>query len=187
MKTLLTFHVQTALEYITHPSLIPDFADDIIIALVQQAVANDYSLALSYFYSVQPVIKSSRAMELLFRAMAHTDISEALLFSRTQPDHTRELLFQQLVTVALENRSDVDGQPNQSSELAFLPFDTMEERWFDEYLSTGEGRSLKKAKDTILIRKIACDRFDEVRTHKASGQLGAVLEGIKSGTEGHGE
>ncbi|KAK5995447.1 Protein ELYS [Cladobotryum mycophilum] len=165
-----------ALEYISHPSLIADFADDIIITLVQRA-SHDYGLALSYFYAVQPILKSPKALELLFTAMVRTNVTEALLYSRTHPEHVREILFRQLIAKSLEG-----NHSNQADELPFLPFDRAEETWFEEYLSTGEGRNLKKGKDTLLIRKIASDQFADIRTLRASGQWGAVLEGIKAGT-----
>lgn len=161
-----------------HPSLISDFADDIIIALVEHATDGDYDLALAYFHTVQPVLKTSRALELIFGAIAQTNVTEALLYSRTFPEHTREQLFRQMVAETLGNKSD------QADELAFLPFDSVEEAWFEEYLSTGDGRNLKKAKDTLLVRKIASDRFGEIRTQRTSSQWGPVLEGIKLGIEG---
>ncbi|KND86808.1 Uncharacterized protein ely5 [Tolypocladium ophioglossoides CBS 100239] len=177
---------QKALEYVAHPSLSPDFSDDIIITLVRHARDNDYSLALSYFYAVQPILKSSLALELLFDSMARTSVTEALLFSRAHAQHTREQLFRQWISSILDSSR---GQESSSriSELAFMPFDSAEEAWFEEYLSNGEGRNLKRAKDTLLIRKIACDRFAEVGKYRASGQWAAVLEGIKNGIEGHAD
>lgn len=148
---------------------------------MQHALDGDYGLALSYFHTVQPVLKSSKALELIFGAMAQTNITEALLCSRTYPEYTRELLFQQLIAETLGNKSE------QADELAFLPLDSLEEVWFEEYLSTGEGRNLKKAKDTLLVRKIASDRFGEIRTQRTSSQWGPVLEGIKLGIEGQFE
>jgi hypothetical protein len=113
--------------------------------------------------------------------MTQTNVTEALLYSRTYPEHTRELLFRQLIAETLGNKS------GQADELAFLPFDSTEEAWFDEYLSTGDGRNLKKAKDTLLVRKIASDRFEEIRSQRTSSQWGPVLEGIKSGIDGQFE
>ncbi|KAK2590569.1 hypothetical protein QQS21_011751 [Conoideocrella luteorostrata] len=172
-----------ALEYVAHPSLDPDFADDIVIALVKQASNDDFSLALSYYYSVQPIFKSSVALEMLFDAMARTNVTEALLYSRTYPQHAREQLFRRWVSTVLDTRSGEDLS-SRTSELAFTPLDSLEEAWFEEYLTVGEGRNLRKAKDTLLIRKIACDRFDEVGRYRAGGQWASILEGIKAGTEG---
>lgn len=175
MLTCLTA-AQKSLEYIAHPSLIPDFADDILSALVRHA--ND-QIALAYYYTVRPILNSASALELLFDAMVRTSITEALLFSRTQPEHTREVLFQRLLSVALGGK-----HRDVSSEVAFLPFEDDEDTWFEEYLTNGDGRSLKKAKDTLLVRKIAGDRFEEMSQIRSGGQWGPVLEGIKAGTEG---
>ncbi|KAG6003093.1 hypothetical protein E4U21_002396 [Claviceps maximensis] len=174
----------TALEYVAHPSLKPDFADDIIIALVKQASNShtDFSLALSYFYCVQPILKSQVALELLFDAMARTNVTEALLYTRTHPPHAREQLFRRWVSSVLDTGRGEDLS-RRTGELAFMPFDPLEETWFEEYLTTGEGRNLKRAKDTLLIRKVACDKFDEIGRYRASGQWASVLDGIRMGTD----
>ncbi|KAI5458636.1 nuclear pore complex assembly-domain-containing protein [Mariannaea sp. PMI_226] len=177
-----------ALEYIAHPSLIPDFADDIITILVRHAQGNDYTLALSYFQAVQPILQTSVALELLFNAMARTSVPEALFYSRTHPAHTRELLFRQLIDAVLDGGSGSGEElAERASELAFLPLDSTEERWFEEYLTAGDGKSHKKAKDTLLIRKIACDQFSEVANLRNGGQWSGVLEGIKGGIGGQAD
>ncbi|PHH90233.1 hypothetical protein CDD83_4201 [Cordyceps sp. RAO-2017] len=177
---------QEALEYVAHPSLNPDFADDIIIALVRHTPDKDYSLALSYFYSVRPILKTSLALELLFEAMTRSNATEALFFSRTHPQHIREQLFRQWVRLVLEDHQS-KASPEQGSELAFMPLNPAEEAWFEEYLLTREGRNLTRAKDTLLIRKITCDRFTEIGKNNASGQWAAVLDGIRIGTGGRAD
>lgn len=172
---------QQALEYITHPSLIADFADDILVALIQHG--RDYSLGLSYYHTVQPILKTSKALELVFEALANTSIIEALLFSRTYPDSAREVLFQRLIRTSLDEKKPADS----TEELAFLPLEPIEETWFTEYLIHGEGKSLRKARDTVLIRRIANNQFVEVGQHKSTGGWAPILEGIRAGTEGHGE
>lgn len=127
-----------------------------------------------------PILSTSTALELLFDAMARTNTTEALLFSRTQPDYIREVLFGRLISVALG-----DKQADSRAELlAFLPFEGEEEAWFEEHLLHGEGRNLRRAKDTLLIRKIAGDKFSEIAHIKGAGQWGPILEGIKAGTDG---
>ncbi|KAF4948009.1 hypothetical protein FGADI_10004 [Fusarium gaditjirri] len=174
-----------ALEYISHPSVIPDFTDDIMTVLVHSAQDGDYSIALSYFYAVQPVFKTSAALELLFGAMANTNISEALFYSRTHPPHARELLFRQLIASVLD--SPHDELSERASQLTFLPFDKSEEAWFEEYLLHGNGKMHKKAKDTLVMRKIACDQFSDVAKIRHGGQWSGILEGIKGGINGHAE
>lgn len=171
-----------AIEYVAHPCLGADFADDILMTLVRHAPAGEQNLALAYFYSVQPILKSSAALELLFASMVQTSATEALLFSRTFPEPTRELLFQQLLKHAFgQGRGD---EASQAGEFLFFPFDTIEDAWLEQYLSSGDGRSLKKAKDMLLVRRIACDKFAEVGKYRANSQWAAVLDGIRGGLDG---
>lgn len=142
-------------------------------------------MVLSYFYSVRPILKTNEALELLFDAMVRTNATEALLFSRTFPQHTRELLFHQLAGTAFSTGRG-DEISNQAGELLFFPFDKEEDQWLEEFLSSGDGRNLKRAKDMLLARRIACDKFAEVGKYRANNQWAAVLEGIKGGTEGYG-
>ncbi|CAG9996156.1 unnamed protein product [Clonostachys byssicola] len=169
-----------ALEYVAHPSLTPDFSDEILTALIRHG--DDIKLALAYYHTVRPILKSSAALELLFDALAQTSVTEALLFTRTFSDYTREALFRRLVKVALDGES-VPG----ASEIALLPFEPEEETWFEEYLRSSEGRNLRKAEDTLLVRKITGDHITVARKYTGSGQWGPILAGIRSGTEGQDE
>ncbi|UNI17566.1 hypothetical protein JDV02_003896 [Purpureocillium takamizusanense] len=173
---------QRALEYVAHPSLTPDFADDIVVALVRHAEANDYSLALAYYHTVRPILKTSEALELLFDAMVRTDATEALLFSRTHPGHTREQLFRRWMGGVLD--AGKGDKAAHVTQLALMPFDATEEAWFEEYLTRGEGRNLRRAKDTLLMRMIACDRFADVSRVKGGGPWSGVIDGIRKGIEG---
>ncbi|PHH80796.1 hypothetical protein CDD80_6886 [Ophiocordyceps camponoti-rufipedis] len=172
---------QEALKFVAHPSLKPDFADEIISTLVRYA-PDDHGLALSYYYSMRPTLKTSSAMELLFDAMTGADATEALLFSRTHPQHTREQLFRRWVRSLLkEGRGE--GRSSQRDQLAFLPLDSAEESWLEHYLTNGEGRNLARAKDTLVVRKIASDRFEDACKQRASDRWVAVLDGIKRGVD----
>lgn len=151
--------------------------------LVTRASENDYTLPLSYFYAVQPNLQTSAALELFFSALAKTNITEALFYSRTHPLHTRELLFYRLVAVLDCEKGAEFGA--RASELAFLPFDATEDGWFEEYLTNGDGKNYKRAKDTLLIRKIACNRYSDVSKQRVGSQWAGVLEGIKGGINGH--
>lgn len=44
-----------------------------------------------------------------------------------------------------------------------LPFDEEEEEWFEKYLLDGKGKGLFGAKDTVIVRRIATGRGDDVR------------------------
>lgn len=183
---LTTVLAQKALEYITHPSLVPDFPDEIITALVRHAPDGDPTLALAYFNTVQPILRTSSALELLFEAMARTNVTEALLFSRARPEHSRQLLFEQLIGTVVASDHQA-GEIGSAGDLAFLPLEPIEEAWFEEYLINGDGKGLKRGKETLLARKIARGRLAEVGKQRVGGQWAPIVQGIRAGLEGHME
>ncbi|KAK2609583.1 hypothetical protein N8I77_003079 [Diaporthe amygdali] len=172
-----------ALQDLAHPSLSPEFADDIITVLVKNAEENDYSLALAYYHAVQPVLRKPESLSLLFGALARTSLTEAFYFSRAHPEQTRQLLFEQLIASVLEGSGhDV---ATRAAELVSLPLDSAEEQWFQEYLTNGNGRKLRKAKDTVLMRRVVTGRHAEsVGDRNLGGQWNVVLGGFKSGMGG---
>lgn len=191
-----------ALEYLAHPSLLPEFADNIVTVLVRHAENNDYSLALAYYAAVRPVLKTQEAVELLFEALSRTDVSEAFYYTRTLAGPARQQLFEQLVASVLKdaaggasnagssgsgngnntNNLDVAGR---SAELISLPLDPQEETWLRQYLTTGDGRKLKRAKDTMIMKKIVSGDVDLSEGSKSlSGPWGIVLQGFRHETGG---
>jgi hypothetical protein len=148
-------HSQFALEHLAHPSLPSEFADDIITVLVRHAKADDYSLPLAYYHTTQPVLQTSSALELLFGALARTSVTEALYFSRTYPEHTRQQLFEKLVASVLEHPEAVGAR---GKELVSLPLTGAEEKWFQEYVAVGEGRKNKNAKGVAQMRQVVTGR-----------------------------
>jgi hypothetical protein len=69
-------------------------------------------------------------------------------------------MFEMLISLVLNNSSH-DTVADRSMELVNLPFTAEEEGWFEDYLSNGEGRTIRKASDTLVIRKIGTGRFTE--------------------------
>jgi hypothetical protein len=172
-----------ALDYLAHPSLLPEFADDIVIILVKHASKDgDYTLPLAYWHTVQPVLKNPTAVELLFDALSRSSVSEALQFSRTKPEAAREQLFQRLVRNVLGDARN-DDSAERASELASLPFNPIEDGWFRDYLSSGDGKRLKVARDTLLMRRIATGEGGGVPAGD-KGTWSVVMEGFKTGSGG---
>ena len=186
-----------ALEYLAHPSLLPEFADNIMTVLVRHAENGDYSLALAYYAAVQPVLKTQEAVELLFEAMSRTDVSEAFYYTRTLAEPARQQLFEQLVASVLREASggssasggggagaDVDAA-GRAAELIGLPLDAQEETWLRTFLTSGDGRKLKRAKDTMIMKKIVSGDVDlSEGTKSLSGPWGIVLQGFRHSTSG---
>lgn len=63
---------QTATEYLTHPSLLPTFPEEILNVLLKHAGetgsgrGKDEALALAYYHTVQPPLKSEEVRERFF-------------------------------------------------------------------------------------------------------------------------
>lgn len=148
------------MQYLTHPSLRPEYQEDIFETLVRQCQNDDLTLALAYYHTVQPTIKSPRVVESLFSALARTSVVEAFYFSRVQADVTRRRMFEMLVTMAIHGPRG-EKLAARGSELVNLPFTQEEESWFEQYLTQGEGSKLKGAKDTLLMRRIGTGKFTE--------------------------
>ncbi|OTB03224.1 hypothetical protein M426DRAFT_322015 [Hypoxylon sp. CI-4A] len=169
-----------ALQHLTHPSLQPDFVDDIITVLVRHAKNGDYSKPLAYYHAVQPILQSSSALELLFDALARSSVVDAFQFSRSHADFMRRQLFNRLVLSALDSTHN-DESAERARDLTSLPFDAEEEQWFTECLQSTEAKRLPVAKDTLLMRRIATG---QAGYGGEAGTWGVVLEGFKTGSGG---
>jgi hypothetical protein len=140
--------------------LIPTFPDDILEVLVRHAKNNDLTLPLAYYHTVQPALTSTQALESLFSAIARTSVTEAFYFCRGQQEYAQRHMFEMLISLVLNNSSS-NTIADRSVELVNLPFTAEEEGWFEEYLLNGEGRTIRKSKDTLMMRKIGTGRFTE--------------------------
>ncbi|KAI1431342.1 nuclear pore complex assembly-domain-containing protein [Xylaria sp. CBS 124048] len=175
-----TQNFELALEHLTHPSLNSDFADDIIQVLVKHAKDGDYTLPLAYYHTVQPRLQSATTLEMLFDTIARSSVTEAFEFTRSHADYMRHQLFRRLVFAVLDT-SRGEETADRAFELTSLPFDAEEDQWLTECLESGEGKRLKTAKDTMLMRRIATGK-PIVGTEK--GTWTTVLEGFKAGSGG---
>ncbi|EKD15029.1 hypothetical protein MBM_06790 [Drepanopeziza brunnea f. sp. 'multigermtubi' MB_m1] len=146
-----------AIQYLTHPSLIPTFADEILETLVRRS-RGDLTLALAYYHTAQPTLSSRASIECLFSAIARTSVTEALYFSRGQPEFAHRHMFELLVSLVLNNSSK-DTIADRSVELVSLPLTREEDGWLEDYIMRGEGRLLKKSKDTLMMRRIGTGDF----------------------------
>lgn len=71
-------------------------------------------------------------------------------------------------------------------ELVGLPLDDEEEGWFEEYLAAGEGSGLKRAGDTLMMRKIVTGRYVEALDCEVGpdeGVHGMSWESVRDGLE----
>lgn len=168
--------IQAALDYLTQPSLIPTFPEDILLILARHVPDNDPTLALAYYYTVSPVLTSLKPLEALFSAVCRVSVTEAFYFSRRQAESTQKYLFEQLISYVLSgSRGEVRAE--KSLELVNLPFSEQEESWFEEFLETGKGKMLHGAKDTVMIRRIGSGKFKEA-LGDGKGPSGRKIDGL---------
>lgn len=154
----------------------PTFEDDILETLVRFSDATDLSLPLAYYHTVQPTLKTAKAVDSLFAAMAAASVTQAFYFARGQSEHVHKQLFESLITEVLGDPEVSTRLGDRSVELVNQQFSADEEQWFEEYLLNGEGRNLGLAPDTLMMRKIATGNFDEAL--KVDGTCNQTLEGL---------
>lgn len=149
-----------ALQYLTHPSLLPTFHEEILDTLIRHSEYDDFTLALAYYHTVRPTITSPHSLESLFSAMARMSVMEAFYFQREQSDIARHKMFESLISIILQTLPG-EKAATRALELVNLPFNTEEEAWFEEFLITGAGRGFKKARDTVMMRKIGMGNYTD--------------------------
>jgi hypothetical protein len=138
---------------------------------VRHSKDNDLTLPLAYYHTVQPTLTSSQALESLFSAIGRNSVTEAFYFARGQPEHAQRHMFEMLIALVLNNSSR-ETVADRSVELVNLPLTLEEEAWFEDYLLRGEGRSIRKSKDTLMMRKIGTGKFADSLSLKGGNTRG---------------
>lgn len=169
-----------ALEYLTEPALIPTFPEEILYTLCRHAPENDTSLPLAYFHTVSPCIVSSKVLEAFFFILCRSSITEAFFFSREQGEFIHHNLFEKLVNFVLVNSTGTI-RARRSVELINLPFDDVENAWFEEYLKDGKGRTLSGASDTIIMKGLATGNTTFLLEH-GKNIAGRKIDGVNWAT-----
>ncbi|WEW60128.1 hypothetical protein PRK78_005613 [Emydomyces testavorans] len=157
---ILRNNFQRALEYLTEPSLIPTFPDEILYVL-STVPKQDHSLAVAYYIAVSPPLASREVLEAYFAVLCRTGITTAFYFTRKQPDETRRELLNQLIFSVLSTKSGETRAENAMS-LVNLPFNDTEVMWFEECLLSGKAKHLPGAADTAMMRRVAMGRLDNL-------------------------
>ncbi|KAL1962332.1 hypothetical protein VTN77DRAFT_9823 [Rasamsonia byssochlamydoides] len=151
-----------ALEYLTEPSLIPTFPDEILYVLtLQKLPKHDDSLAIAYYLTVSPPLASEKVQQSFFETLCRTSITEAFFFSRKHEDDRRRQYLEQLV-LFVHKTSAGKLRGDRAIELVNLPFDEQEEQWFEDSLLHGKASTLPGAKDTVMMRRLATGRLQNL-------------------------
>ncbi|KAF2702684.1 hypothetical protein K504DRAFT_475139 [Pleomassaria siparia CBS 279.74] len=161
----------TAVASLTHPSIIQQFPDEIILTLLNRQhygaeVAENDVLPLAYYNCAKPPLLKEDAKVEFVKYMADRNITETFYWIRARPNFEHKQLLEILVTSMLGRTSsyekDLYSREERAIEFVSLPFDEDEEKFVEHFLTEGKGRSYSGAADTVLMRRIATGRLQEV-------------------------
>ncbi|KAL2404948.1 hypothetical protein ABEF93_008364 [Exophiala dermatitidis] len=145
-----------ALEFLTDPSLIPTYTDEILLALIRHPKC-DSSLAMAYYIAVSPPLKDRETLEAYFGLLLENNLVEAYYFAQSQDDSRHKTLFEQLI-VAVHREKASEARAEQAALLVGIPFTPEEEAWFEECLLRGAASKYPGARDSVMARRIATGR-----------------------------
>ncbi|KFX94520.1 hypothetical protein O988_06254 [Pseudogymnoascus sp. VKM F-3808] len=178
---------ETALQNLTHPSLIPTFQEEILEVLVKNSPADDMRLPLAYYHTVLPALISTPALDSLFLAIARTSVTEAFFFLRGQSELDQNRMFEALLRFMTQEPLG-ERTAARGIELANLPFNKEEEALFEQVLTGMGGRTAARARDLVMLRRIGTGKFNEAldvdcNRSKTVGGLNweSLQEGIREG------
>lgn len=151
---------QRAIEYLTEPSIIPTFPDEILYVLtLPQLPKHDDNLAMAYYLTVTPPLASEKVQKAFFEILCRSSITEAFYFTRKRDESLRRAYLEQLIEFVLKT-SPGQMRSQRAMELISLPLDNTEEEWFEEALLRGCAKTLHGAKDTAMMRRFATGKLD---------------------------
>ncbi|KAF2870964.1 nuclear pore complex assembly-domain-containing protein [Massariosphaeria phaeospora] len=193
---------ETAVGSLTHPSIIPTFSDEIMDALLSRKhdeapgedTSSDDILPLAYYNCTKPPLEHENNVKHKFVLyMARRNVTETFYWIRERPEFERKELLELLVketlggdTLSFDKDKSKYTREDKATELVSLPFDEQEEEWIEAFLVGGAGRHLKRAADTVLMRRIATGRLQDVaRDVKTKGERhdGINWESLKAGVK----
>ncbi|KAL5120329.1 hypothetical protein ACEQ8H_001619 [Pleosporales sp. CAS-2024a] len=184
---------RTAVEHLTHPSIIPTFPDEIMLTLLKGRERNeavgvsrepgDDVLPLAYYNCVKPPLEDPRVRNEFAKYLSARNVTETYYWIRDRPDYEHQPLLEILMEQTLD-RSEwsemSEDKPytrqEKAMEFVSLPFSTDEEDFIEKFLTEGKGRTYQGAQDTVLMRRIATGKLVEVANDKNT--RGRRLEGV---------
>ena len=144
---------QEALNFLTEPSLIPTFPEEILYTLCRHC-QHDHTIPLQYYHTVSPALSDSKVLDTYYQCVCKSSITEAFSFARAQPTPVHRRLFERMLSFV---HGSLSGKLRSDCavELISLPFDEEEQVWFEQFLLDGKGKALYGAKDTVIMRFMA--------------------------------
>jgi hypothetical protein len=174
------------MQYLTEPSLLPTFPDEILSVLIRHARPTDKFYAAAYYNCVQPPLATPKILNEYFSFLCASNLQSAFFFARARDTQTHKSLFSSLITSTLSDSTSGDVRSARSLQLINLPFSVEEEDWFEDCLLNGEGRNCHGAMDTVVVRRLVrgegVDDLEGGRT--GGGKIGGMDWGDVVGSFG---
>ncbi|KAH7094962.1 nuclear pore complex assembly-domain-containing protein [Paraphoma chrysanthemicola] len=199
-------HLQfrTAVENLTHPSIIPTFPDEIIYILLEgreklaavgmEKAPEDEILPLAYYNCVKPPMEEQKVRNAFCKYLTTRNVTESFYWIRSRPEYEQKPLLEIMIEHTLERNAwsgvsnDVYSREEKAMEFVSLPFNDEEEEFVEKFLTEGKGRNYLGAQDTVLMRAIAMGKLTDVahdsvtRGRKFDGVTWETLkDGVKQG------
>lgn len=157
-----------ALDYLTHPSLLPTFPEAVLQALLANG---QHNLAIAYLNTMGSTFNVAGLEEVystFFKMLADSGIADAYVYLQQLPVTDKRGLFEMLIESALRTpvksgKHGADAKMARCSQLVDLPFSGEEAEWLEDFLLRGDGRSLEGAKLTVAMRFTAVGRVKEAK------------------------
>ena len=92
--------------------------------------------------------------------MCHASITETFYFLRCEDEFTQRHLFERMISFVYGS-SGGEVRASRAIELVGLPFNPVEEGWYEDFLTEGKGKTLFGAKDALVMRRIATGRAQD--------------------------
>lgn len=192
---------RTAVENLTHPSIIPTFPDEIMLTLLKgreklgsvgvQKAPEDDILPLAYYNCVKPPLEDQKVRNEFAKYLSLRNVTETYCWIRDRPEYEHKPLLEILIEQTLEHSNwsgvgEKDSYPRSDKAVEFvsLPFSEEEEEFVEKFLTEGKGRNFQGAQDTVLMRRVAMGRLADVANdHDTRGRRvdGVTWDLLKDG------
>ncbi|KAF3047526.1 hypothetical protein E8E12_009923 [Didymella heteroderae] len=183
----------TAVGSLTHPSIIPTFPDEIMLTLLEgreklntlnvQKGEQDEVLPLAYYNCVKPPLEDQKVRNQFAKYLSGRNITETYYWIHTRPEYEQKPLLEILIEQTLEKSvwsngvgEEVYAREDKAMELVSLPFSEEEEKFIEEFLTKGKGRTYRNAEDTVMMRRIAMGKLSNVA--KDQDTRGRRIDGV---------
>ncbi|KAA8647212.1 hypothetical protein EYZ11_006841 [Aspergillus tanneri] len=154
--------LKRAIEYLTEPSIIPTFPDEILYILtLSHLPKHDDSLVMAYYLTVSPPLTTSKVQKAFFQTLCRASVTEAFYFTRKNGESLRQAYFVQLIEF-VHTTAAGQARSKRAMELIGLPLDDQEVEWFEDTLLHGSAKGLYGSKDTVMMRRLATGKLSEL-------------------------